>query len=355
MKMDGSYSTLTFIATQTDGIDIRETMSEVDNDGKIQDTFTRELELDAMIQRARSVTLSAADQRQQLDELDAACDAVAEEQDEWRGLQKNLQKGKTVFAPAAKLRGTKRRRTGRGRQIPDVESDDDKSEKVPLTQQVISAKLLELDTALVAKEADFFAAEKQFKAAGGSIQLLQKQKADLVVEMARICVQRRNNYCRDQIRLDFAEGIKEIDEEGSATDPDYNPSIQKRDYAEVAQSLPVFCISSKAYQQLRKNTSGESRMEGFTCMEDSEIPGLKDHAKTSALAGQLRSTKAYVNQFMHIMNSLTLWTNELSLQAGQCGMSEETKAYELKVLDVQLKGLDKVCDGYNLYQTLYMT
>lgn len=96
-------------------------------------------------------------------------------------------------------------------------------------------------------------------------------------------------------------------------------------------------------------------MEGFTCVEDSEIPSLKNHAKSSALAGQLRSNKAYLNQFSQVMNSLTMWTNELSLQAGQCGMSEEKKAYELKVLDVQLEELERVCETIISCKSVYLT
>jgi len=85
-------------------------------------------------------------------------------------------------------------------------------------------------------------------------------------------------------------------------------------------------------------------MEGFTCVEDSGIPSLKDHAKRSAEVGLLRSNRAYVNQFTKEMNSLTMWTNELLLQAGHCDMSEENKAYELKVLDVKLEELREVCN-----------
>lgn len=196
MKMDGSYSTLTFVATQTDGIDIQETKSEVDKDGAIEETFTREKELDAMIQQAKSGLISEAEQRQRMDELWAAYDAVAQELAEWQSLEKKLRKGQVVSAPAAKRAPVqpKRRRTGR-REIPVIDSDDE-SDKVPLTQEQISAKLKELDQACTDRDAEATAAEQHFDTACSKLRSLEQQKADLVMERARICVQRRNNYCR---------------------------------------------------------------------------------------------------------------------------------------------------------------
>jgi len=197
MKMDGSYSSLTFIATQTDGIDIRETMAEVDKDGMIEETFTREKDLDAWIQQAQENTPSAGEHWQQMDELNAACDAIDDERLEWQGLEKKLRKGQVVFAPAPKRAPiqAKRRRTTR-RQVSDVDSDDDESVKVPLTQEQISSKLIELVAALDAKEAEVTAAEKQYEAACDKIELLQQQKANIVIQRARTCVQKRNDYSK---------------------------------------------------------------------------------------------------------------------------------------------------------------
>lgn len=162
---------------------------------------------------------------------------------------------------------------------------------------------------------------------------------------------------QDAIRQDFAAGIREIDEEDDSADTEnYDPSVQKRDYDEVASSLEVFCISSKAYQQLQKTIrTGKTIVEGFRTLEDTEIPKLQQHAMMSAKIGQIRSNKVYLNQFSQVMNSLTVWTanNELSLQPGlsrQTGpMNEESKGYEMKFLEYQIDALKRVSKFSCLY------
>lgn len=104
----------------------------------------------------------------------------------------------------------------------------------------------------------------------------------------------------------------------------------------------MFCVSSKAYQQLRRTTRGETKVEGFRVPEDSEIPRLQEHAKKCSHSGQIRSNRAFLNRFSQLLNSLRIWTtsSELSLQTGQ--MSSEVKGYELKFLEIQIEKLNAV-------------
>ncbi|KAL2015624.1 hypothetical protein VTK56DRAFT_5081 [Thermocarpiscus australiensis] len=78
------------------------------------------------------------------------------------------------------------------------------------------------------------------------------EKDTLLAEVNSICIQGRNAYSRRAIKQDFAMGIKELDQENAAEEDEANfdPEVDIRDYDAVAESLPVFCVSSRAFQKL---------------------------------------------------------------------------------------------------------
>lgn len=368
MKMDGAYSHLTFVATQTDGIDIQETIDSLDGDGQIQGTYVREQQLATKIEDEKR-GLQQLDK--QLDDLNEECENLNCQLKDWRNLQKKQQKGQQVFTPAPpsrRFRDTKRRRTMLQRQrVDELSSSDDEASKPALTRKDVSTKLDELQSAVAVKAIEYESKEKQYETLQAKLQSLEQQKAGIAVERAALCVEKRNNYCRvrtsshlirlsltpvvqDAIRQDFAAGIREIDEEDDSADVEnYDPSMQKRDYDEVARSLSAFCISSKTYQQLRKPSHLVMKgVDGFRTVEDTEIPSLQKHAMSSAAIGQIRSNKAYLNQFSQVMNSLTICTTNdgLMLQQAQPRQTDPTsassKGWDMNVLDIHIKELAKV-------------
>lgn len=366
MKMDGAYSHLTFVATQTDGIDIQETIDSLDGDGQLQETYVREQQLATKIEDEKR-EIQKLDK--QLDDLNEECENLNCQLKDWRNLQKKQQKGQQVFKPtppSRRFRNTKRRRTMLQR-VDEFSSSDDEASKPALTRKDVSTKLDELQSAVEFKTIEYESKEKQYETLQAKLQSMEQQKAGIAGERAALCVEKRNNYCRvrisshpirlpltpviqDAIRQDFAAGIREIDEEDDSADAEnYDPSVQKRDYDEVARSLSAFCISSKAYQQLGKSTHPNmNRVDGFRTIEDTEIPRLQKHAMSSAAIGQIRSNKAYLNKFSQVMNSLTIWTTTdgLMLQQVQPGqtnlMSESSKGWDMNVLDIHIKELAKV-------------
>lgn len=374
MKMDGAYSHLTFIATQTDGIDIQETIDSLDGDGQLQETYVREQQLATRIEEEK---LGLQKLYKELDDLNEDGDVLNRQLKVWRSLQKKQKKGHLVFAPSPPVRrsrDTKRRRTTYEQLADESSSSDEEAGKPPLTREDISMKLEELEAATSVKTMEHESKERQYESVKAKLQSLEQQKASIAGERGAICVEKRNNYCRvripshtirleltrfvqDAIRQDFAAGIREIDEEDDSADAEnYDPSVQKRDYDEVARSLSAFCISSKAYQQLRKPSHlAIDRVEGFRTVEDTEIPRLQKHAMSSAAIGQIRSNKAYLNQFSQVMNSLTIWTTTdgLMLQQAQPGQTDQTsessKGWDMDFLDIHIKELAKVRSFLTVY------
>lgn len=334
MKLDGAYSHLSFIATQIDGINIDETFRSMRDDQQIEATLSRKEELEAIFFEK---TTEMRKLEKHFSDLDEAYWGIADEEKIWQALQKK-HKRQDVYAPAAPSQRSDR--TKRRRKVHEQLDDNnlDASDKVPLTSDEISSKLEELTASNEAMASQCDAVEAQLKVAEDEVFLLKQQKADCGIESAWMCMQKRNQYVIEEIRRDFAAGIREIDEEDEhqAEEERRNPSTQKRDYEEVARSLPVFCISSKAYQQQRKNTQhGNLRTEGFKNLESTGIPSLQQHAKASSREGQIRSNKAYLNQFSQLLNSLTIWSrHEMSGQS-----KEEVSEYELRFLECKVSKL----------------
>ena len=77
----------------------------------------------------------------------------------------------------------------------------------------------------------------------------------------------------DTKRSKFAAGIKELDQENQieSNEAGFNPDEDLRDYAEVARSLPVFCVSSRAYQKLCGRLQRDKGVPGFSTVEETEV------------------------------------------------------------------------------------
>lgn len=62
----------------------------------------------------------------------------------------------------------------------------------------------------------------------------------------------------------------------------FDPDFWERDYQHMADMLPVFCVSSRAYQKSSGRIIKDEAVSGFPSIEDTEIPALKRHALSIA-------------------------------------------------------------------------
>lgn len=207
MKFDGAYDNLTFIATQTDGINIRETMDALDTDGQIEHTFTREASLSEAIAAAQTKLHTL---ERNLTELTDECDTFEDELDVWKVLRKKQAKHQKVYRPAPptkRARGPKRRRTARQQVGGDLDLDE--SDMAPLTAEEIKTKVDELSRVLEDKTRQCDEAERSHEAANHDLSELQQEKNDISTMRTWLCIQKRNEYCKEAVRQDFAAGIRE--------------------------------------------------------------------------------------------------------------------------------------------------
>jgi hypothetical protein len=137
------------------------------------------------------------------------------------------------------------------------------------------------------------------------------QSLTLFLLQSALCIKTRNNYSRAAIQRDFADGIRELDmESAQEEDPDqFNPDDQLRDYDEVVRSLPVFCVSSRAYQKLSGRLQRDNKVPGFRSAEETEMHQLQAHCKRLTEAGRPSNCRAFLTNLSQTLNSLRLWAS----------------------------------------------
>ena len=73
----------------------------------------------------------------------------------------------------------------------------------------------------------------------------------------------------------------------------------------MTEDLPVFCVSSQAYQALGKGVS----VPGFEDPDTTEIPQLIRHAKGLTVDRRSHACKRFLNEFLQEMHSLHFWSS----------------------------------------------
>lgn len=104
-----------------------------------------------------------------------------------------------------------------------------------------------------------------------------------------------------------------IDQEAAFEEDEnaFDPDQEARDYKEVARNLPVFCVSSRAYQKLSGRLQDDSvHINGFLTIDDTEIPQLQKHTKNLTKGGRVSSSRRFLHELGQLLNSLKLWITD---------------------------------------------
>lgn len=210
MKLDGMYSNMTFICTQTDSIEFAETIDSFDDDGQIQATNAREDEIQNMI-KAKTEALERLEA--QMKDSNLSYRELEREVRVWKALRKKHQGGQQVYpphVPSKRKRPVESQRPRASRKLIDEDSEEEEvSEETPLTESDISAKFHGLRQREDSLATEYEEMEKQQSALEEELTNLDQEKNDAAVDGARLCVQRRNEIVKKSIGVDFAAGIKE--------------------------------------------------------------------------------------------------------------------------------------------------
>jgi hypothetical protein len=359
LKYDGGFSGVTFICSKTDDISITEAVDTLELDEEVEGLFGQQRQLEQKIQTVQN----------KIDELKETQDVYRVAQTEaskdietWEELQERLDDGKTAFAPIVrnKRKRMQQKNARKRRQRDPDDSDEDfivsdeesaQSEdesvsdddvlppQIPLTDDDVKAKLKELREAKKGARREGVALTGQIKELRVQIRDSKAEIATIKAEISHICIAGRNDYSKRAIQQDFAAGIKELDQENAAEEDEdnFNPEEEFRDYEEVAKSLPVFCVSSRAYQQMSGRLQKDDAVPGFKIPEETEMPQLQAHCKKLTEAGRIQTTRTFLLSLCQQLTTFTLWASD---DGTGLRMTDDDKCKQIKYLDKRLEELE---------------
>jgi GTPase SAR1 family protein len=341
LKFDGTYSAVTFICSKTDDI----SRTEATDTLKLGDDMeVLEAKFSDITLQKRELERQLKDSKSKKRDFDDAVEEVDDQVDVWEKLLEKAEDGKTVYAPL--LGGKKRKSVGASERArkrsricvdSDMEdtpsragdavgfADEDASDAStqPLSVEMIEEKLGEFKGLKREARREKRAMEDKIRELQESIEELDEECEAIDAKQSALCIAGRNECSRYAIKRDFAAGIRELDEETAAEeDPEnFNPDEAIRDYDHVADSLPVFCVSSRAYQKLSNRLKKDSDVAGFTTPDQTEIPQLQAHCKKLTEKGRQAGCRRFLNSVAQLMTSLELWSsddgNGVKLTSGQ--------------------------------------
>ncbi|KAI1780219.1 hypothetical protein F4818DRAFT_437499 [Hypoxylon cercidicola] len=361
LKYDGTYSAVSFICSKTDDISITEAVDSLDLEEEISESWNK---AEILQDSKQSSELALAELREQKEACRDKMDDIEAKSDEWDALKTQVEHSKIVYSPLDNPQKRKRRvepfTSRKHGSIYHSDMDDDDwdayedeedvlsdgnsqldSTRQPLTKEAIEAALASFKVQQKEIRQERQAIDVQMRAVHKEIQEAESERSKILAEVKARCIRGRNDYSRGAIKQDFASGIKELDQENAAEEDEetFNPEEDLRDYDEVARTLPVFCVSSRAYQKLSGRLQKDDfRSDGFMSPEDTEIPQLQQHTQRLTEAGRKRHCRSFLNELVQLINSMKLWTTN---DETQCTLTDGEKRREEMHLRKLLNDLEK--------------
>jgi hypothetical protein len=356
LKYDGGFSSVTFICSKTDDISITEA---IDSLGLEDDVAVFEEEYERHDEQIKQIRSKIEDLIESREVYKLAMSSASDDIEVWESLQEQMDEGKTVFAPLPKTSKRKKavsnKQSHRKRQVFDddtddgfEDSDDNRSdsddevifqgERTRLSETDIKEKLKELKETKRNARREGVEIKRSIDDLKPQILALEAKKDEIKAEISRICIAGRNQYSKSAIQQDFAAGIKEIDQENAAEEDEdnFNPDEEMRDYDQVAKSLPVFCISSRAYQKMCGRMLKDDGVPGFVTSEETEVPQLQSHCKKLTEGGRIQTSRTFLTSVCQTLTTFNLW---MSNNATGLKMTDEDERRQVGHLQRRLNDL----------------
>jgi len=135
--------------------------------------------------------------------------------------------------------------------------------------------------------------------------------------------------CLPMFRLD-------VDDAAERDEDTFDPDQDQRDYAEVASKLPVFCVSTRAYQKHCGRMRKDKWVEGFDTVAETGIPALRNHALERVRTMRIQDCQAFLNEVCQFLTSLM---TQVVIADRPLGLSDHIKDREVKFLEDAVKTL----------------
>ncbi|KAK5125406.1 hypothetical protein LTR85_000515 [Meristemomyces frigidus] len=327
-----------------------------------------EEELDEVKQNRRTVTRQINELTDQKKDCTAAVDQTEDDLEAWENSAEDLDDGQTVYAPKPKSKKRKRgfnaTAASRKKRRSSLDSDDDDTDYIdsaseddaseeepdsnegdrnPLTREQVDNKLEELRQLKKEARRQGRDLEDRIRELRKQLSPLKDQEDAIDAKQNTLCIAGRNEYSRSAIQQDFASGIRELDQENAEEEnpESFNPDEDIRDYDQVARDLPIFCVSSRAYQKLSGRLKKDNDVAGFETSEQTEIPQLQAHCKKLTENGRQASCRRFLNSLTQLLTSLGLFASDDGTGAKMTGQQRDA---ERSFLTRELKRLEKALE-----------
>ncbi|TLS29371.1 hypothetical protein PpBr36_00947 [Pyricularia pennisetigena] len=331
LKFDGLFGQVTFICSKTDDISVSEAVKSLRMGQTAEGKWAS---VDNLKEQIRNCKLEAEQLKAEQKSLDDDRELKQKELAIWNQLSADFRRGRTVYPPPPAVFSKKRkhqtRQTRNSRRM-DLSASDDSEDStesedeladggptdskpatsLPLTSTEIDKTLDSLREVLPHLTQSKQDVTRRSKALKNKMKDLKKQASELQQEVEAMCIKGRNEYSRKAIQQDFAMGIKDLDQDAMIEEDEssFNPDIEIRDYDKVADSLSVFCVSSRAYQHLcGRNQRDRFSNRGYERKYDTEIPQLVRHAQGMTEAYRLGHCRRFMNELHQLVESISIWT-----------------------------------------------
>ncbi|KAM7193284.1 hypothetical protein V8F20_008479 [Naviculisporaceae sp. PSN 640] len=359
LQIDGSYSAITFICSKTDDLNIEEIMrampegeDALETNVKLhlaQEEVTKlDTELAPMEGRMKELGSLIENLQKEIIALEAAINTTSEG---------NSPSGKVSLTPTRKrkqrtaaMQSRKKTQVAMQSDAEDSSSDSDTDEDElaasdcemveELSQEDATRKLEQLKGGHKAAWDDKESLTKKAKPVKKAKKEANRKVKDLKSNLENQCLEFRNGFVIPTIKQQFADGLREIDQEiGFQRDPNnFDPDFQARDYREIAERLPVFCVSSRAYQQKSRLLPHSRPYPGFRTLEDTQMPQLKAHARAIVRNMRISNCRNFLGLLEQCLTSLMV---QVVLAEKPLKIADDLREEELKFLGKEMRQLEE--------------
>ncbi|KAL1862591.1 hypothetical protein VTK73DRAFT_6744 [Phialemonium thermophilum] len=366
LMFDGQYSAITLICSKTDEISVVEAAESLPI--KDQIVFFWGV-LENMDRQAKEYAERLDVLKSEKSALKARLDAIREELLEWNGVCLQFAEEGAAYSPSKK-RKRQPSPAPRRENSPSSDTDESASETEvelsdedmdcstpdeeqnaqPLTKDDIKDKINELKAAEDLEKKNKRTIDRQFSEAKAQLKAIKTARNKLNYKIHATCIQGRNKYSQDAIRRDFAAGLKEL--ECGDGEPDGASDQASRRYDEIARSLPVFCVSSRAFQKLRNRMRKDGfKGDGFRDLQETGIPQLVQHAQEIPRPKRAQAFHSFLNGLVQLLNSMYMWADDDGQRPCLTG---KEKAVEEACIQKCIADLDKALQDHSRQLVRFM-
>lgn len=301
LKYDGSYAAMTFICSKTDDISTTEAADSLQLGDVMAD---QEAERENINRKTRAAKGEKRKMQTERDDQDDLIEQYEEHITNWENVLRSVENDESSDDATASLSNKRKRSTDLGSAM--------MSDEQSLTAQQVRSKIEEQTKLRRSARQHGQKLRDDITKIQKTLNDLDSRRTQIEKDAEALCIQGRNDWSRERIREDFAEGVRELDQENAAEEnpDDFDPEEEIQDYGDVARSLPVFCVSSRAYQKLSGRLQKDGDTNGFTSPSQTEIPQLQAHCRKLTEAGRQGSCKAFLNNLSRLLTSLSLWASD---------------------------------------------